>query len=104
MARCFLTLVEPREELRKQSELELKQMVLNLQNFRNPLASQTRHPLYRAQSERWLQSVVQQDVSALMSRCFPSGCTNKFLRKPPRSTEFSTFWAPPEPAASPFWS
>ncbi len=51
------------EELRKHSELELKQLVLNLQNFRNPLAAQTRHPLYRAQSERWLQSVVQQDVT-----------------------------------------
>ena len=52
-------------ELRKDGELELKQLVLNLQNFRNPLASQMRHPLYRAQSERWLQSVVQQDVSRI---------------------------------------
>ena len=51
------------EELRKQNELELKQLVMNLQNFRSPLASQTRHTLYRAQSERWLQSVVQQDVT-----------------------------------------
>jgi hypothetical protein len=51
------------EELRKQSELELKQLVMNLQNLRSPLASQTRHTLYRAQSERWLLSVVQQDVT-----------------------------------------
>lgn len=51
------------EELRKQNEIELKQLVLNLLNFRNPLASETRHPLYRSQSERWLQSIVQQDVA-----------------------------------------
>ncbi|HEY1468236.1 MAG TPA: hypothetical protein VGF61_04285 [Candidatus Acidoferrum sp.] len=51
------------EELRKQNEIELRQLVLNLQNFRNPLASETRHPLYRSQSERWLQSIVQQDVN-----------------------------------------
>src|SRR3974390_1321148 len=37
------------EELRKRNEVEL--------NFRNPLVSETRHPLYRAQSERWLQSI-----------------------------------------------
>jgi len=51
------------EELRKHNEVELKQLLLNLQTFRNPLASQTRHPLYRAHSERWLQSVVQQDIT-----------------------------------------
>jgi hypothetical protein len=31
------------EELREQNEVELKQLVLNLQNFRNSLASETRH-------------------------------------------------------------
>lgn len=36
------------EELRKQNEVELKQLVLNQQNFRNPLASETRRPLFRA--------------------------------------------------------
>jgi hypothetical protein len=49
--------------LRKHNEVELKQVVLKLQNFRNPLASETRHPLYQAQPERWLQSSVQQDVT-----------------------------------------
>jgi hypothetical protein len=45
------------------NEVELKQLVINLQNFRNPLGSETRHPLYRAKSGRWLQSIVQQDVT-----------------------------------------
>ncbi len=36
---------------------------MNLQTFRNPLALETRHPLYRGESDRWLQSIVQQDVT-----------------------------------------
>jgi len=39
--------------------------VLNLQNFRHPLASDTRHPLYRAQAERWMQMMVMGDVSQI---------------------------------------
>jgi len=41
------------------------QFQLNLRNFRNPLASDTRHPLYRAQAERWMRSIVVQDVSCI---------------------------------------
>jgi len=37
-------------ELNAHHEAALKQLVLNLQNFRHPLASDTRHPLYRAQA------------------------------------------------------
>ena len=51
------------QELNARTELPLKQLLLNLQNFRNPLASDSRHPLYRGQSERWLQSLVAQDLS-----------------------------------------
>ncbi len=31
--------------------------------FRHPLANETRHPLYRAQPERWLESIVREDVT-----------------------------------------
>jgi hypothetical protein len=53
------------DELNADNEIALKQLVLNLQNFRHPLASDTRHPLYRAQAERWMQMMVMGDVSQI---------------------------------------
>jgi hypothetical protein len=50
-------------ELRNKNEPALKQLIANLQNFRNPLASNVRHPLYRAQAERWMQTLVHHDVT-----------------------------------------
>lgn len=47
------------------NEVALKQFVLNLQKFRHPLASDTRHPLYRALAERWMQMMVMNDVSQI---------------------------------------
>jgi hypothetical protein len=52
-------------ELRNKNEPALKQLIANLQNFRNPLASNVRHALYRAQAERWMQTLVQQDVTRI---------------------------------------
>lgn len=51
------------EELTSDTESALEQLVLNLQTFRGPLASDLRHPLYRGQAERWMQSIVLEDVS-----------------------------------------
>jgi hypothetical protein len=48
------------EELTWASEARLKQLLVRRQNFRNPLASDTRHSLYRAHAERWMQSLVMQ--------------------------------------------
>jgi len=53
------------EELCSRNEHKLKQLMLNLQKFRNPLAKNPRHPLYRAHAERWMQSLVMQDVSRI---------------------------------------
>jgi hypothetical protein len=53
------------EELRRDNERALKQLLGNLQNFRNPLASNAQHPLYRAQAERWMQALISQDVSRM---------------------------------------
>jgi hypothetical protein len=53
------------EELNACNEVALKQLVLNLENFRHPLASDTRHPLYRAQAERWMQTLVLSDASQI---------------------------------------
>jgi hypothetical protein len=53
------------EELRPHNERALKQLIANLQNFRNPLARNVRHPMYRAQAERWMQTLVYEDVSRI---------------------------------------
>jgi len=39
-----------------------ERMMQDLGSYRHPLASDTRHPLYRAQAERWLESLVRNDV------------------------------------------
>jgi hypothetical protein len=52
-------------ELRNKNEPALKQLIANLQSFRNPLASNVRHGLYRAQAERWMQTLVHQDVTRI---------------------------------------
>lgn len=43
----------------------LRKLLHDLEKHRHPLASDTRHPLYRAQPERWLESLVQEDVSRI---------------------------------------
>lgn len=53
------------QELRPDNERALKQLIANLQNFRNPLASNVRHAMYRAQPERWMQTLVFDDVSRI---------------------------------------
>ena len=53
------------DEFRGKNEPALKQLIANLRNFRNPLASNVRHALYRAQAERWMQTLVHQDVTRI---------------------------------------
>jgi hypothetical protein len=52
-------------------EQELKRVVQSLKAFRGPLATNLRHPLYRSQPERWMQSIVTQDVSRIDSNLDP---------------------------------
>lgn len=51
------------QELRSGDDDRLERAVLQLRNYRNPMAKNLRHTLYRAQPERWLQHIVMQDVS-----------------------------------------
>jgi hypothetical protein len=51
------------EELTAASRPALKRLMHELEIHRHPLASDTRHPLYRAQAERWLESIVREDVT-----------------------------------------
>lgn len=51
------------EELSAQHENKLKRLVSELQRLRNPMATDTRHSFYRAQAERWMESLVTSDVT-----------------------------------------
>lgn len=52
-----------REELTPASRPALKNLLQALKKHRHPLTDETRHPLYRAQPERWLESLVREDVT-----------------------------------------
>lgn len=61
--KVFFGINDMREELRPSTQPDLLKTVQKLQNYRHPLATETRHPLYRAQAERWLEAVVRSDVT-----------------------------------------
>lgn len=54
---------ERRDELRTSSRPALVKFVNDLEAHRHPLASDTRHTLFRAQPERWLEAIVLEDVT-----------------------------------------
>ncbi|HLZ90921.1 MAG TPA: hypothetical protein VKQ28_04335 [Candidatus Acidoferrum sp.] len=59
---CF-GIGEPRKELSAACWPELKELLNDLDVRRHPLAINTRHPLYRAQPERWLEAIIREDVT-----------------------------------------
>lgn len=61
--RIFFGAGDCREELSIGSGPALKQLLRDLELRRHPLAEDTRHALYRAQPERWLESMVRGDVT-----------------------------------------
>src|SRR6266436_890806 len=61
--RVFFGSTDARQELTSASGPALKHLLHELEMFRHPLANETRHPLYRAQPERWLESIVREDVT-----------------------------------------
>jgi hypothetical protein len=52
-----------REDLNAGSRPALNRLLHDLELHRHPLARDTRHSLYRAQAERWLESIVREDVT-----------------------------------------
>ena len=54
---------DPREKLTAASRSALKRLLNDLEIHRHPRATDTRHALYRAQPERWLESIVREDVT-----------------------------------------
>src|SRR5258708_1501621 len=63
--RVFFGINDAREELTAASYPALKQLLHDLEVHRHPLASDTRHSLYRVQPERWLESLVREDVTRI---------------------------------------
>jgi len=61
--RVFFGTSEGQEELSAASRPALLQLLRELELHRHPLADDTRHTLYRAQAERWLESMVREDVT-----------------------------------------
>lgn len=63
--RVFFGCPDTREELNASSLPALKNLLQQLENYRHPLAIETRHALYRAQPERWLEALVREDVTRI---------------------------------------
>jgi hypothetical protein len=61
--RVYFGCPDAREELTPSSLPALKNLLQQLENYRHPLATETRHALYRAQPERWLEALVHEDVT-----------------------------------------
>jgi hypothetical protein len=55
------------QELTAGGRAAFEHTMQDLGTYRHPLASDTRHPLYRAQAERWLESLVRNDVTRVDS-------------------------------------
>jgi hypothetical protein len=63
--RVFFGVNDAREELTSASRPRLKHLLHDLEVYRHPLASDTRHALYRAHAERWLESIAREDVTRI---------------------------------------
>ena len=61
----FFGIGERCEKLTPAARLALKRLVDDLEQYRHPLATDSRHPLYRMQPERWIESIVSKDVTRL---------------------------------------
>jgi hypothetical protein len=63
--RVFFGINDAREGLTPSSRAALKQLLHDLEVYRHPLASDTRHALYRALPERWMESMAREDVTRI---------------------------------------
>ncbi len=63
--RVFFGVNEAREELTAASRNALHRLLHDLEVHRHPFATDTRHPYYRAQPERWLECMVREDVTRI---------------------------------------
>jgi hypothetical protein len=61
--RVFFGCPEVIQELSPSSLPALRNLLQQLENYRHPLTTETRHAFYRAQPERWLEALVREDVT-----------------------------------------
>ena len=61
--KIFFGVPEARQELTPSTNGVLKQLLHDLTAHRHPLATDTVHPLFRAQPERWMETLVREDVT-----------------------------------------
>lgn len=59
------------KKLTASSDSELKRLLHEFEIYRHPLSTKTRHPLYRAQPERWLETIVRSDVTRIDANLDP---------------------------------
>jgi hypothetical protein len=59
---------DPRRALTPDRQGEFEALVRELEVHRSPVATDTKHPLYRAQPERWLESLVAADPTRVDAR------------------------------------
>jgi hypothetical protein len=69
--RVFFGTGDRREKLSAASWPALKKLLRDLETLRHPLATDTRHTLYRAQPERWLEASVRADVTRIDAQLDP---------------------------------
>jgi len=62
---------ESQNEVTASNRGALKTLLHDLELHRHPLATDTRHPLYRARPERWLEALVCQDITRIDSALDP---------------------------------
>jgi len=53
------------EKIVEHPQKQLKEVMRDLEIHRSPVATDSRHALYRAQAERWLESIVREDISRI---------------------------------------
>ncbi len=63
--RVFFGINDAREEFTPASRPSLKRLLHELEVHRHPLTNDVRHLLYRVQPERWLDSIVREDVTRI---------------------------------------
>jgi hypothetical protein len=56
---------DAREQLTPSSRDRLERLLKDLKLHRHPLATDTRHPLYRAQPEHWLEAIIRRDITLI---------------------------------------
>jgi hypothetical protein len=64
-SRVFFGARDMQTKLQPGRENALRKLAEEPEKYRNPLASDLRHPLYRAQAERWLEFLVREEVTRI---------------------------------------